>query len=567
MIVEFIKKNLPVEIKEEIRTRFRMGPYPDWRALVAPDRELWETAKKSAASGKKVLIATSVGAHRSGNIIESMLAVALTLRGANVEVMLCDESLPGCAKTEFGQVGNLKQFATSGPQGIKSCVGCYTYSRQMYTDLGLKVNTYSEFVTQDELKKIDDLVDTIAYEDIATFEYEGLPIGEHAISGALRFYCTGDLQSQDYADPILRRYLKSALLTMYAMNNLLDQGGFEQTVFYHGIYIPHGVLGAVARKKGVGVVNWNTAYRSRRFIFTHYDTYHHMLMNEPVSNWKSLELTPQLEEQVMEYLYSREEGSRDWQQFNENANPSLEFAVQEMGIDFSKPTIGLLPNVVWDAQLHYPANAFTNLIEWAIETVRYFAQRPELQLIVRAHPAEVKRYSKSRQPLLAEIGKVFPELPPNIFLVPPESKISTYAIMQACDSVLVYGTKTGVELTARGVPVIVAGEAWIRNKGLTMDASSKEEYFQILDKLPINQRMDAETIHEARKYAYHFFYRRGIFLPIVEKTKNNMAFALGITRVDELLPDKCLGLDLICDGILNGTEFVYPAEERPHEDE
>ena len=241
--------------------------------------------------------------------------------------------------------------------------------------------------------------------------------------------------------------------------------------------------------------------------------------------------------------------------------------MRELKIDFAKPTIGLLPNVVWDAQLHYRANAFNNLIEWAIKTIEYFVGRSELQLLVRVHPAEIKRFSKSRQPLIREIKKVFPKLPPNIYLIPPESKISTYTVMQRCNAVLIYGTKTGVELTARGIPVIVAGEAWIRNKGLTMDASSPEEYFSILDKLPLSRRMDAEQVRLARKYAYHFFYRRGIYLPFMIKSKDSMSFQLGIKRVSELSPGKSIGLDVICDGILEGKEFIYPAELQAEGDE
>ena len=63
---------------------------------------------------------------------------------------------------------------------------------------------------------------------------------------------------------------------------------------------------------------------------------------------------------------------------------------------------------------------------------------------------------------MAELRAAFPQLPKNVFIIPPESKLSTYAAMFACDSVLIYGTKAGVELTSFGVPVVVAGEAWIR---------------------------------------------------------------------------------------------------------
>ena len=150
--------------------------------------------------------------------------------------------------------------------------------------------------------------------------------------------------------------------------------------------------------------------------------------------------------------------------------------------------IGLLTNVSWDAQLHYPANAFPNMLEWLVQTCEYFATRPDLQLLIRVHPAEISGFPPSRQPILGELRERLPQLAPNIFVVPPESGMSTYALMSLCNAAIIYGTKMGVELTSVGLPVIVAGEAWIRNKGLTHDASSPEEYFRLLDQLPFAER-------------------------------------------------------------------------------
>ena len=79
------------------------------------------------------------------------------------------------------------------------------------------------------------------------------------------------------AEPILRRYLESALLTAFATRRLLRALAFSSAVFTHGIYVPWGIVGEVARQEGVRVSNWNVAYRKRRFIFSHDDTYHHTL--------------------------------------------------------------------------------------------------------------------------------------------------------------------------------------------------------------------------------------------------------------------------------------------------
>jgi hypothetical protein len=80
----------------------------------------------------------------------------------------------------------------------------------------------------------------------------------------------------------------------------------------------------------------------------------------------------------------------------------------------------------------------------------------------------------------------------------------------------------GIELSAFGVPVVVAGEAWIRNKGFSFDTSTPEEYFELLNKLPLNRRLDGPTKERARKYAYHYFFRRMIPLEFVQPGRGGL---------------------------------------------
>jgi len=182
-------------------------------------------------------------------------------------------------------------------------------------------------------------------------------------------------------------------------------------------------------------------------------------MTEPVARWEDLPWRPHLETELMDYLKSRWQGTNDWIWFHERPEEGLDYISRETGVDFSKPIIGLLTNVIWDAQLHYRSNAFRNQLEWVMQTIGYFAKRPELQLIIRIHPAEIRGMVPSRQPVAEEIRRAYPSLPPNVFVIPPESKVSTYAVMERCDSVIIYNTKTGIEISSMGIRVIVAGEA------------------------------------------------------------------------------------------------------------
>jgi hypothetical protein len=196
------------------------------------------------------------------------------------------------------------------------------------------------------------------------------------------------------------------------------------------------------------------------------------------------------------------------------------------------------------------------MLDWLVQTVRYFETRPDLQLLMRVHPAEISGFPVSRQPILGELAKQIPVLPANVIVVPPESGLSTYGLMSLCNAAIIYGTKMGVELSSVGLPIIVAGEAWIRNKGLTSDASTPAEYFRLLDGLPVAGRLPDAQIARARRYAYHFFFNRMIPLPFIEPKAGYPIYRLKLDSLDPLKPGATPGLDVICDGILHQRPFV-----------
>jgi hypothetical protein len=534
--------------------------YPDWRVILDTNRPLWEAARQRAATGPAVLVATSVGGYGPGSIFESLLSVALTLRGARVHTLLCDKALPGCLRAEFVDIPD-PNVLVDYELPLRLCDSCYATGRYNYDPLALTDHRVSQLVTRDEKLEARRIATETPAEKIRTFAWEGMAIGEHAYAGALRYFARGDLDAEPLGEPVLRRYLEASLLAAAATTRLIQREGIQIAAFNHGLYVPQGVIGAVCRSLDVRVANWNPAYRTSCFIFSHGDTYHHTLMAEPTDAWENMPWTPAMEAQIVAYLKSRWSGARDWIWFHDEPDEDFASYAREVGLDLKKPIVALLTNVMWDAQLHYPANAFENMLDWVLQTIHYFSGRPDLQLLIRVHPAEIRGTAKSRQPLVSEIERAYPKLPPNVFIIPPESQVSTYAAVATANAAIIYGTKTGVELTSVGIPTIVAGEAWIRNKGLTLDASSPQDYFRILETLPLPARMPAEQVTRARKYAYHFFFRRMVPVPCITPTKAVPPFRVSLDRLDDLLPGRQPGLDVLCDGILNGTPFIYPAED------
>lgn len=538
------------------------APFPESELgpLVRQDWDKWNAARTRAKKGPRVLIATGIGGHPPSTVMEAFLAAALTLRGANVEFFLCDKQLPACLMCNFMSFESPEQLAIQGPQA-KICNWCYPRGRAMYAPFDLPIRTFGEFLTDAMRARAQDIAAQVPLAEIQKYKFEGLEIGAHAFASAVRFFVKSDFWDEPTAEPILRRYLEAALLSAFATRALLRATKYEVAVFHHGIYVSQGIFGEVARQEQVRVVNWGPAYRKHSFLFSHHRSHHFTLLQEPSSVWENLKWTPEMAKDLMEYVSSRWTGQNDWLGVSPIHQPTDTALGQEIGIDFSKPTIGLLTNVLWDAQLFYEGNAYRDMRDWVFDTIEFFSKRPDLQLLIRVHPAEVRGTLVSREQIIPAIYTRFPQLPKNIVIVPPESSVDTYRAMMQCDSVIIYGTKTGMELATLGIPILVAGEAWVRDKGITLDAHTRDEYLELLERLPLRERLDEKTVERARKYAYHFFFRKMIPVYRVQPAPGEWkSYRFDLDRLEDLRAADEIGLDVICDGILNGREFIYPAE-------
>lgn len=506
-------------------------------------------------------MATSVGSHPLAPTADSLVAVALRLRGADPSFLFCDGALPACEACTYIAFPDPFELVEHGPQR-RLCPPCFASGRDYCAPLPIPLLRYRDYLRGDDASRAHAETSAWTLEECFSFERDGLKLGEQARASVFRYFGKVDLATEPETLPlgVARRYAAGALVAAAVAERVLLEVEPEVVVAHHGVYVPQGVLGEVARRAGVRLVNWGPAYRSRTLIYSHGDTYHHTLIDEPESQWDR-PLEEEQEAALLQYLADRRGGGGDWTWVT--ADTALEPGravstglAERLGVDPSRPTFGLLTNVLWDAQLYYDGNAFADMLEWLWTTIEYFERRPDLQLIVRIHPHEVK--AGNRQPLAAEIERRYRNrLPANIKIVRHDDPLNTYALMDLCNAVLIYGTKTGVELAPLGVPVVVAGDAWMRRKGLTHDASTPEEYAALLDRLETLPRLDADTTARARRYAYHYFFRRMIPLTSLADTGVPPDFAFG--NLAELQPGNDPGLDVVCSGILDGAPFVFDA--------
>jgi hypothetical protein len=179
---------------------------------------------------------------------------------------------------------------------------------------------------------------------------------------------------------------------------------------------------------------------------------------------------------------------------------------QMIGLD-SRPVVMLAANVLGDS-LTLGRDIFAaSMTEWITKTMRFFANRPEVQIVIRVHPGE------TLVPKALSMGQVvraaMPGLPEYIHIIEAADKINTYDLIEIADLGLAYTTTVGLETAMNGRPVIVCGQTHYRGRGFTLDPDTWEEYFalleQVLSDLPA-QRLKEEQIAAAWNYAYRFFF-------------------------------------------------------------
>jgi len=505
----------------------------------------------------RVCFATSTGGYDHARVLDGILARALALRGAEVEMLLCDAALPACQMTKMGRASP-DTLASRKP--LDYCRECHKSGMKEYDKLGFPVQQFSNYISPEAAEESRRIAESVPDADIRHYSKDGLAVGDHAYAGTLRYFASGNLENEPMGEIVLRRYFEAGLRTIHAIRALIEARRYDVIIAHHGIYIPQGMICETARKLGVRVVSYNPAYRKHSFIFSHHQSYHFTMLDEPSDHWQALAMTPKRQQEIAAYLASRRSGANDWIWFHDKPEEDIAPLLRTIGCNPDKPYVALLTSVVWDAQLHYKANAFPSMLDWIKETIALWSKRTDgLQLVIRIHPAEIRGMVISRQKVADELKKTFPQLPRNVFILPPENQASTYALCEKANAVIIYNTKTGVEVAAAGVPVIVAGEAWVRGKGFTTDVENREDYARVLAALPRTEGMSEIEKLRAEQYAYHFFFRRMIPLPFI-RPAGTSGFEVKIKNDKELMPGCWPGLDIICNGILNEAPFIYPAE-------
>ncbi len=529
----------PLPRRDQVGEYARKGVHLGLRQVaLAPEQVVARQLRKQAtalgpATGPRVAIFTlrDWAAHVQW---EAVVGQALRVRGAQTTFVTCGGGLEQCDRVNLYE----------GPP-----MPCGTCSR--YVDSSVDAHGFAR-VGLHEGWAVDDPgdwpeLDGMSLNELFEVEYEGIPVGALVSIPVRWFLLASRIEGDPLAALTARRFLRSARRVVRGLRAVLDRIEPDVVLMLNGRFFFESIADAICRSRGIEVVLYERGFILDTLIFHRRQPDQLLDVADDRPGWDQPSLSPEENEELDGYLKDRAVGARAIVGYWGDA----EF------VDPTQSATGklavLFTNLTWDSAVLGKEVAFPGIHDWLLEAVSAFAQRPNDQLVIRVHPAEVKLPGKwTREPLGALIAQEFPDLPSNVRIVDAQDPLSSYPLMAAADVGLVYTSTTGLEMALHGKPVIVAGQTHYRGKGFTIDVSSPGEFRDTLDRALDDPAAVGPDLERARRYAHLFFFKAPVEAPGVQEHVPGLA-RLTVRSLDDLLPGRSAAVDQICDQILAGA--------------
>lgn len=502
-----------------------------------------------ARRGRRVLFFTFRG-WNTHVMADGLLAHALRLRGADVHLFTCGGRLPVC---------DITSHVLAPPMPCNLCAPLVT---RVAEALKIPYRQLADFVSPDERARLRDQVQGLPQQDFEAFEADGLPVGRLVRASLQWFMLAGSPSKDEETMAMYRRFLASGAEVALASGRLLDALKPDLVVLLNGIFFADRLAIEQARRRSISFVTHEGGFMPGTFVYSRERFAPHHDLGEPWVRYRSRPLDERENEMLDALLRERTQGKRDVGRYYPSIEADARQIAAKLELDPGRPVLTLFTNVDWDTATFAAGAAFGSMEEWIVQTVRYFEAHPELQLVVRIHPAEVRLpFLAPRNPAQAILKRHFRALPANVRVVPPESPVSSYTLMELSSAGLVYTSTVGMEMSLLGRPVIVAGKPYYGGRDFTFEARTPEEFEALLGTVPFSGPLDAERVELARRYAFLFFFRYHRRFPMMSVSGKTISFDM--ETLDELRPGVHREVDLLCDAILEGGPFVDDGEIRP----
>jgi hypothetical protein len=515
-----------------VRQHHARRKYKEAIALIAAQMQ---ASSSNTSDYPTIMIFSSVGIFADHLTVDTLLAHALEHQGARVIIALCDGQMQACHVSDRYAYAFAPTEAARAQRQSSICRACTGATIDLLRESGLTYAYFSQGRAHTRESKLATRTDDIE---------------DEINSGIIRFAASSHPSVLSQLPPdVTLRYTEGGAAASESIDGLIDLYRPDIVIAHHGIYVPQGIVQKAAKQRGLTFYSWHFGYRKSTLIFSRGDTYHRELTG-PLPAAFEAPLTEGDRGRITEYLSSRVSGGQDWIHFNRKPQ-AFEVKSAKRGY------FVCYTSVDWDAALHFPASVFNSQFDFLEKLVTLFEKTPDFDLVIRIHPAEVTGFHPAA--LSAENFLRSRPVPANVRIISAIDTTSSYDLARHCIASIIYNTKLGIELPPMGIPVIVAGDSWIRGKGFSYDVESPGDLAAFVHQGEALQ-VSTEQRERALQFAHYFYYRRCIDTP--ELSSAGPKFQISVSPEGlRLVSEKGGGISRIAEFLMAGRDVELPARQ------
>ncbi|HEY7926342.1 MAG TPA: hypothetical protein VIG86_02850 [Candidatus Dormibacteraeota bacterium] len=535
--------------------RFAHLPAPFEPVELKDLRRLRDTPAPAADGATGRLLILSTRGWSTHIVTETTIAHAARRRGWSVSLATCGGRLPVC---------DVAPVHTAPPMPCHSCAGYAVDAIEAAGFHPIMVRSLVDIRASSARARrhIEDLRSVAACE---AHTVEGFAVGRFVKTSVAWFLSRGTLLDDAETVATYRKFLVSGMVLREAFLRLLDEVAPDRILVLNGAFFPERILSELATQRAIPVTRYEKGFLTNTVLAGRWRPGADDL--DPGEDaWREAATTPLRPDEasaVDAYLDERMRGGRTLDNFWLNSIADRRGIRQQLGLREGRPTVAAFLNILWDSAIQDKDTAFASMGDWLVEVIQWAQTHPAVDVVVRLHPAEVKLANHlSREPMADHIAARFAQLPDNVHVVGAQSSISSYPLMEMAAVGLVYTSTVGLEMAARGIPVVCAAATHYGRRGFTVDPPTTAEYWAEVERLVDRPPAAAERERMqglARRYAHLFFFRYHQFLDVVDEEGRSRP-RVTVASAEDLAPGRHPALDRLMEGILDGDgPVITPA--------
>lgn len=403
--------------------------------------------------------------------------------GDTVAVLGCDGSIGACLRNATG--------------AKRTCDECRLRRARGLNMLRPRVGEYrlEDYLPHDIAELEESIPDRVTDADSArSFRYRGLDLGWGALSSTIMRLRDPVCDSPE-ARVLLQRFTRTALRSYLAVRAFLEAHPHVDRVYiFNGRFACTRGAFRACEERGIADI----MIHERGSSIYKYELFHNSMPHNRDWWQERIELAWTSSSDIADraalgrsYFEARRRGEpSDWKSYIKEQDPGLlpetwDGARTNIGIFTSSEDEYAGIGDLWENRIY---RAQSDGIQRLV--IDAGARYPDMHFYVRMHPNLSGVSNK-------EVEKLRGIKSANLTLIEPESRVSTYALLDAVERVVTFGSTVGIEATFWGKVSILAGHALYEHLDVAHVAEDHEGLLELL-----GAELEARPILDTLKYGY-----------------------------------------------------------------